>query len=195
MASADVIVFALRWGAVPATVSQLPPLGGRVVIDAMNRIGPDPMRSTSEDLAELLPGARVVKAFNTIGFENLATARGRRTPAAMFVAGDDEGAKQVALDLAAELGFRAEDAGPLLNARALEGMVKVWLALAERHGRGIAFAIWRADPGAATLRRAGICVVRPLADPPGSPVRSSRATSIVRLKAAAKRAVHGGHHD
>ncbi len=59
----------------------------------------------------------------------------------MFVAADDEGAKQIALDLAAGLGFRPEDAGPLSNARALEGMVKVWLALAERHGRGVAFAI------------------------------------------------------
>ena len=107
----------------------------------MNRLGPDPARSTSEDLAELLPGARVVKAFNTIGFENLTTAHARRTPAAMFVAGDDEDAKQIALDLAAELGFRPEDAGPLSNARALEGMVKVWLALAERHGRGVGFAI------------------------------------------------------
>ena len=141
VAGADVVVFALRWGAVPTTVRQLPPLGGRVVIDAMNRLGRDPERSTSEDLAELLPGALVVKAFNTIGFQNLTTAHARRTPAAMFVAGDDEDAKQIALDLAAELGFRPEDAGPLSNARALEGMVKVWLALAERHGRGIAFAI------------------------------------------------------
>jgi predicted dinucleotide-binding enzyme len=141
VAGADVVVFALRWGAVPTTISQLPPLGGRVVIDAMNRLGTDPLRSTSEDLAELLPGARLVKAFNTIGFENLTTAHARRTPAAMFVAGDDEDAKRVALDLVAELGFRPEDAGPLSNARALEGMVKVWLALAERHGRGVGFAI------------------------------------------------------
>ena len=141
VAGADVVVFALRWGAVPATIAELPPLDGRVVIDAMNRLGPDPERSTSEDLAELLPGARLVKAFNTIGFENLTTAHARRTPAVMFVAGDDEDAKRIALDLAAELGFRPEDAGPLANARALEGMVKVWLALAERHGRGVGFAI------------------------------------------------------
>ena len=148
VASADVIVLALRWGAVPATVSQLPPLGGRVVIDAMNRFGPIPRAEhESEDLAELLPGARIVKAFNTIGFENLITARARRTPAAMFVAGDDEEAKRIALDLAAELGFRPEDAGPLSNARALEGMVKVWLALAERHGRGIGFAISEGSSG------------------------------------------------
>jgi predicted dinucleotide-binding enzyme len=138
---ADVVVFALRWGAVPTTIGELPPLEGRVVIDAMNRLGPDPDRSTSEDLAEHIPGARIVKAFNTIGFENLTTAHARRTPAVMFVAGDDDEAKRIALELAAELGFRAEDAGPLTNARALEGMVKVWLALAERHGRGVGFAI------------------------------------------------------
>src|SRR5688572_16916147 len=101
VAGADVVGFALRGAAVPDAISQLPPLAGRVVIDAMNRIGPDPERSTSEDLAELLPGARLVKAFNTIGFENLTTAHARRTPVAMFVAGDDEDAKRIAMDLAA----------------------------------------------------------------------------------------------
>ncbi|MGZ6259875.1 MAG: NADPH-dependent F420 reductase [Candidatus Limnocylindrales bacterium] len=141
VAGADVVAFALRWEAVVDTVVQLPSLEGRVVIDAMNRLGGDPARSTSQDLAELLPGARVVKAFNTIGFENLTTARARRTPAAMFVAGDDPGAKRVALDLAAELGFRAEDAGPLANAKPLEEMVRVWLALTSVHGRRVGFAI------------------------------------------------------
>jgi predicted dinucleotide-binding enzyme len=141
VAGAEVVVFALRWAAVADTLSEMPPLEGLVVIDAMNRVGGDPGRSTSQDLAELLPGARIVKAFNTIGFENFTTARARHTPAAMFVAADDQDAKQIALELAAELGFRAEDAGPLANAWALEGMVTVWLALAQRHGRGVGFAI------------------------------------------------------
>ena len=138
---ADVIVFALRWDAVPATVATLPSLAGRVVIDAMNRF--DPARSTTEDLAELRPGARLAKAFNTIGFENLTTARQRHVPAAMFVAGDDPEAKRVAMELASELGFVAEDAGGLANAKTLEGMVRVWLALAQFHGRGVGFAISR----------------------------------------------------
>lgn len=137
VAGADVVVFALRWAAVPGIVAELPGLDGVVVIDTMNRFDGDPVRSTTEDLAELLPGARVVKAFNTIGFENLTTARSRRVPAAMFVAGDDADAKRVAMDLATELGFVAEDAGPLANAKILEGMVKVWLALAQRHGRTV----------------------------------------------------------
>jgi predicted dinucleotide-binding enzyme len=138
---ADVVVFALRWDGVPDVVSVLPPLDGHVVVDAMNRFGGDPARSTTEDLAELLPGARVVKAFNTIGYENFTTARDRRTKVAMFVAGDDPEAKRVALDLAAQVGFQPEDAGPLANARALEEMVRVWLALSHRHGRTVGFAL------------------------------------------------------
>lgn len=141
--NADLVVFALRWDAVPGTVAELPSLAGRIVIDAMNRFGGDPARSTSDDLLELLPGARLAKAFNTIGFENLATARQRATPAAMFVAGDDPEAKRVALELARQIGFDAQDAGPLANAKVLEEMVKVWLALSQVHDRTIGFAISR----------------------------------------------------
>jgi predicted dinucleotide-binding enzyme len=138
---ADVIVFAIRPVAIPATVADLPPLQDRIVIDAMNRFDGEPTRSTVQDLAERLPGAKLAKAFNTIGFENLSTARDREVPAAMFVAGDDEEAKRTAMQLASEIGFVAEDAGGLANAKALEEMVKVWLALTQVHGRGIGFAI------------------------------------------------------
>ena len=138
---ADAVAFTLRPDAVPAMIAGLPSLAGRVVIDAMNRLGGDPTRSTSQDLVEMLAGARVVKAFNTIGFENLGTARARVVPAAMFVAGDDLEAKGIVMGLAAEIGFRAEDAGSLANAKPLEEMVKVWLALARQHGRSIGFAI------------------------------------------------------
>ena len=93
VADADVVVFALRWDAVPGTVRQLPSLAGGSVIDALNRFDGDPARSTSQDLGDLLPGARIVKAFDTIGFENLTSAHARATPAVMFVAGDDRGAR------------------------------------------------------------------------------------------------------
>ena len=140
---ADVIVFALRWDAVPSTVAALPSLAGRIVVDAMNRFDGDPTRSTTQDLVALVPGVKVAKAFNTIGFENYATARERTTPAAMFVAGDDPDAKRVAMGLAADLGFAPEDAGGLANTKALEAMVVVWFALTQAHGRGVAFAISR----------------------------------------------------
>jgi predicted dinucleotide-binding enzyme len=138
---AEVVVFALRWDAVPDMLDQMPSLDGRIVIDAMNRFGGDPARSTTQDLADLLPGVRLAKAFNTIGFENFTTARGRRTPAAMFVAGDDPDAKTTAMVLAGEIGFEPEDAGPITNAKGLEEMARVWLALAQTHGRGVGWAI------------------------------------------------------
>jgi len=138
---ADVVVFALRWDAAAAAIAELPSLAGRIVIDAMNRFDGDAARSTTQDLADLLPGAKLAKAFNTTGFENLATARTRLVPAAMFVAGDDPDAKRVAMDLAAQIGFVPEDAGGLANAKPLELMVRIWLALAQTHGRGIGFAI------------------------------------------------------
>lgn len=141
VSGADVVVFALRWDAVPPTVRQLPSMTGRVVIDASNRLDGDPGRSSTQDLAQLLPGARVVKAFNTIGYENLATAKDRTMRVAMFVAGDDAEAKQVAMGLASDIGFEPEDAGGLGNAKALEEMVRVWLALTQQHGRRIGFAL------------------------------------------------------
>ena len=138
---ADVVLIALRWDAVAETVTSLPSLEGRVVIDAMNRLAGASTRSSTQDLADLLPGARVVKAFNTTGFENMTTARDRRTKAAMFVAGDDAEAKRMTMGLAADIGFEPYDAGPLENAKALEDMVKVWLVMTREHGRRIAYAI------------------------------------------------------
>ncbi len=140
---ADVIVFAIRPVAINATLADLPPLADRIVIDAMNRFDGDPLQSTTQDLADRLPGARLAKAFNTTGYENLSTASQRDVPAAMFVAGDDPEAKRVAMLLASEIGFLPEDAGGLSNAKPLEDMVKVWLALTQTHGRGVGFAISR----------------------------------------------------
>ena len=133
---ADVIVFALRWEGVAEIVAELPSLNGRIVIDTMNRFSGDPARSTTQDLAELLARRSAHQSLQHDRFENMTTARARRTKAAMFVAGDDPGAKRVAMDLATEIGFEAEDAGPLANAKALEEMVRVWLALTKAHGRG-----------------------------------------------------------
>jgi hypothetical protein len=138
---AEVVCFALRWPAVATAIADFPSLAGRVVIDAMNRLDGDQARSTTQDLVDLLPGAKLAKAFNTIGFENLTTARGRRTPAVMFVAGDDPDAKRVAMELAAQIGFAPEDAGGLANTKPLELMVRVWLALSQTFGRGVGFAL------------------------------------------------------
>ena len=101
-------------------------LAGKVVIDANNyypeRDGQFPKldqeeTTSSEMLADFLPGARVVKAFNTIYFEHLAAQgdtslpiEGRR---ALFVGGDDPEAKRLVIGLIEEIGFGAVDTGSL----------------------------------------------------------------------------------
>lgn len=142
---ADVLVLALPWPAVSDVLAQVETVG-KVVVDATNPIGtPDPAgRSGAERVAELAPGARVVKAFNTVGFETMAdTAYPGGTPL-MLVAGDDADAKETVLDLAASLGFDAVDAGPLEAARDLERLAVLWIRLARGAlGREIAFALLR----------------------------------------------------
>ncbi len=99
---------------------------GKVVIDANNyypgRDGhiaalDDERTTSSELLAAHLPGARVVKAFNTMYYETLAREGmpdgPRRQRLALFVAGDDDDAKQLVSTLIEDLGFAAVDSGSL----------------------------------------------------------------------------------
>lgn len=131
-ARAMTVADAARWGevvmlAVPWRMpAALPPAGlvaGKIVIDAMNPYGADGKvtdlgpSSSSEETAARLPGARLVKAFNTIWFTHLAE-RARpdlRIDArhAIFVAGDDEAAKRVVVNLIDDIGFGAVDTGSL----------------------------------------------------------------------------------
>lgn len=101
-------------------------LRGKVVIDALNyypsrdgQIAPiDSRESTSSELvAAHLPGARVVKAFNTIWFEHLRTKGDKRAPVerrrVIPISGDDAQAKQVVWRLIEEIGFGPYDMGSL----------------------------------------------------------------------------------
>ncbi len=94
---------------------------GKIVIDAMNPYSADGevmnlgSRTSSEDVARRLPGARLVIAFNTMFYHTLATeARAPGTERlALFIAGDDADAKAVVTKLIDQIGFVAIDTGPL----------------------------------------------------------------------------------
>lgn len=96
---------------------------GKIVVDAMNYYpGRDGQidfggRSTSEFMARRWPGARVVKAFNTMNFQPLGSEGKPGTPEderlVLYVAGDDVGAKKVVSDLIEEIGFTPIDTGSL----------------------------------------------------------------------------------
>jgi len=147
----DVIVLSVPWPALPAAVKSLGPLAGKIVVDATNPLAPDMSLaighndSAGETVARLAPGARVVKAFNTTGADNMADSRYGAGKLVMLVAGDDAQAKTTVTSLASDLGFEGIDAGPLAMSRQLEPMAMIWikLAMVQKMGRDFGFALLR----------------------------------------------------
>ena len=129
-AAAQVVVLAVPFDSFPAIAGEIDrPASGKVVVDVSNRMsftanGPDMDTSSSnaEDLAELLPGARVVKAFNTLFASNQSDPIAEGVKLDGYVAADDAEAKQIVLDLVASIGLDPVDVGPLARARQLEGL-------------------------------------------------------------------------
>jgi len=150
-ASAEIILLATPWNASEAAVAACGRLDGKILIDATNPLAPDLSLavgfsdSGGEQVARWARGARVVKAFNTTGFNIMADPVLEGRPAVMFVAADDTAAKAVVLGLAKEVGFEPVDAGPLRMARQLEPMAVLWITCAYRQGLGrdYAFALIR----------------------------------------------------
>ena len=149
--AAEVVLLATPWGAVEDALRGAGPLDGKVLIDATNPLKPGPAldigpggESGAERVAALAPGARVVKAFNTTGYNNMANPIYDGEPIVMFYAGDDAGAKRTVHRLASDLGFDPVDAGALVRARELEHLALLWISLAMGGmGREIAFKLAR----------------------------------------------------
>lgn len=134
---ADVVVLAVPWPAAPEALrAARPHLAGKVLIDLINPLLPDlsglDLRgetSSAEATARLVPEARVVKAFNTIGYSLMGNADYPAGRAAGLLCGDDPEANRVVAALVAEAGFEPLVAGPLSEARTLEALALVWIRL------------------------------------------------------------------
>jgi predicted dinucleotide-binding enzyme len=119
----DVIVLATPWGKTAAAVEGLGPWEGKIVIDTTNnRFGPGlddvfelGARTSSEVVGELVPRARIVKAFNHQPIpaltEELGPNHSERN--ALFLAGDDLDAKRVVAELLGDIGGEPFDTGTL----------------------------------------------------------------------------------
>jgi 8-hydroxy-5-deazaflavin:NADPH oxidoreductase len=124
----EVVLLAIPW----RLHEQLPDAQrfyGKVVIDAMNAYGVDfqvmdlEPSSSSEEVEKQLKGARLVKAFNTLGAGTLASEAkpgGGDDRLVLFEAGDDEEAKQVVARLIEDVGFAAVDTGDLATGGRLQ---------------------------------------------------------------------------
>jgi hypothetical protein len=130
VAFGDVVFLAVPYGAMPEIGRDYgATLRGKIVLDAGNAVaGRDGAIAAEADREGIgltsqkyLPGARVVRAFNTIGYTILASEAGRADPKLPIpIAGDDAEAVRVAAELVRDAGFEPVVAGSLADARAFQ---------------------------------------------------------------------------
>ena len=153
---AEIIVIATPWkeNATIEAIQQLGDLSGKIVIDCTNPLAPDFMSNTlgyttssSEEIAKLIPEAKVIKAFNTIFADVMQpekqTFEGYKGTG--FYCGNDAEAKKIVARLIDDAGFEPVDAGKLENARYLEPMAQLNIQIAYGLGGGtdVAFRYMR----------------------------------------------------
>lgn len=153
VAAGDVLVLVTAWAGAQATLAAVGDLGGRVLLDVTNPIGPGfalthgHADSGGEQVQRWAVNARVVKVFNSTGMENMAQPRYPGGRAFMPLAGDDEAACTVAATLARDLGFEPVRVGGLEQARLLEPLALLWIrmAMSGAAGRHFAFGLLHRD--------------------------------------------------
>ena len=140
--NADAIALTLTWEAVPEVLKQISDLSG-VLLDCTNPLVGNQLDASldlgisgGEQVAAWVPKARVVKIFNTIGWETMENPQYGNEVATMFYAGDDIEAKQIAAGLAREIGFDPVDVGALSASKFLESLAGMWGQLAYSQGMG-----------------------------------------------------------
>ena len=139
-AHGEVIVLATAWEGTENALSLAgDALSGKILIDATNPLGfTDRLGlvlghddSGGEQVQRWAPNARVVKCFNTVGYELMVhptfSPSAGQGPATMFLAGDDPEAKRVATGLVGDLGWGAHDCGDLQAARLTEPLALLWI--------------------------------------------------------------------
>lgn len=130
--ASDAVFLATPWGKTAAAVAAVSDWSGRTVVDTTNnRTAPGPQglvdigdRVSSEIVAGYVPGARVVKAFNTTPIPIMVAGLGARAGEnnTVFIAGDDADAKALVAGLVASIRGVAIDTGDLRTGGYLQGM-------------------------------------------------------------------------
>ena len=127
---ADVVLLAVPGRVVPDVVSeQGAALAGKVVIDAVNRIGAPEFDSRAL-IADAAPQARYVRAFNTLGWENFASP----LPGANLFFAADPGARPVAEELISAVGLEPAFVGDPGATATVDALLPLWFALVKQNG-------------------------------------------------------------
>ena len=145
----ELVILAVPYAAAQSVARDSADWRQKILVDATNPLAPGlaglslgTNTSGAEQIAAAARGARVVKAFNTTGADNMADSDYPAGRIFMPVCGDDAEARARVLALASLLGFDAVDCGELKAARYLEPFAMTWIHLALKmgHGRRFAFA-------------------------------------------------------
>jgi 8-hydroxy-5-deazaflavin:NADPH oxidoreductase len=127
---ADAVLLAVHWSRIEDVLNQTGDLSGQVIVTCCVPLNDDNTdlvvahtSSGAEELAKMIPKARVVAAFNTVPSEVLFgvyEAKRRASRPSLVYCGDDERGKGVAAELIRDVGFDPVDSGPLWIARYTE---------------------------------------------------------------------------
>jgi hypothetical protein len=150
IAASDLIILATPYAAAAVIARSVPSWDSRILVDATNPLAPGlaglsvgTTSSGAEEISKVANGARVVKAFNTTGAENMADSHYAGGKVFMPVCGDDADARARVIALATLIGFDAVDCGDLKTARYLEPFAMTWIHMAIKLGQGRRFAFAR----------------------------------------------------
>src|SRR5205085_7038511 len=135
----DLVVLATLGGAAESAINMAGKsnFDGKVVIDATNpldfstgapRLSVGFNDSLGEQVQRLLPKARVVKAFNTVGNAHVVKPDFPNGPPTMFIAGNDEESKRLVSQICEHFGWDVSDLGGIESSRYLEPMCMAWVA-------------------------------------------------------------------
>lgn len=134
---ADVVLLAVPGATVADFAAQHgASLAGKIVIDATNTFRRPEMNSFAV-LNEKAPGAYLVRAFSTLGWENFANPRLGGATIDLFYCGRAD-ARPGVEQLIADVGLRPVYLGDVEAAPMVDGLARVWFALISQHGRRVA---------------------------------------------------------
>ncbi len=127
-------------------------LSGKILVDCTNPVGAnlthglDSKISAGETIQQLIPEARVVKAFTIYGYKNFEDTSypgyGDLQPV-MLIAGNDDAAKSCVADLCHQLVWEPIDTGNIAMSLHLEHMALLWIKLAMKQGVNFVWAMLR----------------------------------------------------
>lgn len=144
---AEVIFLATPWNGTRELLNGIKGLDGKILIDCTNPLLPNLAGlevglndSGGERVQAWVPKARVVKAFNTVGFNIMANPELEGRKVVMYFCGDDEDARFKVKRLIEDVGFMPVDAGGIASSRLLEPFALLWISTAYRFGFGRDFA-------------------------------------------------------